>query len=192
MSDYYDKNSGKFTESTVDLDMDELYSHFLERLPKGASILDAGCGTGRDAKNFLNKGYNVTAFDFSEKMVEVASNLIGQEVMQMSFLDLDEESKYDGIWACASILHCKRVELSDVFKKFHESLKPIGVIYTSFKYGDFEGERNGRFFTDFTETSFLELNEKLGLFKTEKYWITNDIRPGRESERWLNLILEKR
>ena len=191
MNDYYDENSKQFVENTIDIDMNELYSHFLKYLKKGATILDAGCGTGRDAKNFIDKGYNISAFDYSERMVKVASDLTGQQVKQMSFLDLNDVDKYDGIWACASILHCKLNELDDVFKKFHKSLKTRGIIYGSFKYGDFEGMRNGRYFTCFTEDSFKILNERLGIFLIEKSWITNDLRPDREDEKWLNLILMK-
>ena len=71
------------------------------------------------------------------------------------------------------------------------ALKEHGIIYTSFKYGTFEGERNGRFFTDFTEETFRKFVADVDGIRIEETWITGDVRPGRGDERWLNLILRK-
>ena len=100
-------------------------------------------------------------------------------------------NQYDGIWACSSILHLPKKELLPVIQKMCEALKDNGIIYTSFKYGDFEGERNGRYFTDFTEKTFREYIEKVPELTIEEAWITSDVRPGRGEEKWLNLILRK-
>ena len=72
------------------------------------------------------------------------------------------------------------------------ALKINGVIYTSFKYGVFEGERNGRYFTDFTEETFTEFIKGMTGVTAEKMWITDDVRPERGEEKWLNMILRKR
>jgi hypothetical protein len=77
-------------------------------------------------------------------------------------------------------------------KKMIAALKPNGIIYTSFKYGTFEGERNGRYFTDFTEESFANFMQDIEGVLVEEQWITSDVRPGRGEEKWLNLILRKR
>ena len=74
----------------------------------------------------------------------------------MLFQNLDEEDQYDGIWACSSILHLPKDELKIVLNKMSRALRANGIIYTSFKYGNFEGERNGRFFTDFTLEIFKD------------------------------------
>ena len=74
----------------------------------------------------------------------------------MLFEELDVVEKYDGIWACASILHVEKKKLPDILKRMATATKNGGVIYTSFKYGDFEGEKNGRYFTYLTEESFLK------------------------------------
>ena len=78
-----------------------------------------------------------------------------------------------------------------VIEKMNLALKQNGIIYTSFKYGDFEGERNGRYFTDMTEISFKKLIENIRDLRIEEYWITSDVRPGLNEEKWLNLILRK-
>ena len=109
----------------------------------------------------------------------------------MLFQELNAKEKYDGIWACASILHVKREELPEIIRKMSLAAKANGIIYLSFKYGDFEGERNGRYFTDMTEESMAKLFVDFPEFTVEKQWITGDVRAGRGDERWLNMILRK-
>ena len=109
----------------------------------------------------------------------------------MLFQELAEVDKYDGIWACSSILHLPPNELADVMRKMITALKPGGIIYTSFKYGTFAGVRNGRYFTDMTEETFEEFLKRITNIKIEEQWITSDVRPERSEEKWLNLILRK-
>ncbi len=71
------------------------------------------------------------------------------------------------------------------------AVKQGGVIYTSFKYGSFQGIKNGRYFTYLTEGSFEALLQEIGGLEIDKEWITSDVRPGRGEEKWLNLILRK-
>ncbi len=107
------------------------------------------------------------------------------------FSELDAEEKYDGIWACASILHLPKEELKDVFVRMIRAVNPGGYIYVSFKYGDFEGYRNERYFTDFTLESFRKFQEQFSEVEIREEWISSDVRPGRGDEKWLNEILQK-
>ena len=190
--DYYNKNATEFITSTVTVDFTQTQDHFLKLLIPESFILDFGCGSGRDTKYFFSKGYRVDAIDGSEKLVEAASNYTGIEVRRMLFQELNECSKYDGIWACSSILHLSKEELVGVFGRMSAALKPEGIVYTSFKYGEFEGWRNGRYFTDFTEETFAEFVKNIRTLDVEECWITNDVRPDKGEEKWLNLILRKR
>ena len=189
--DYYNLNAENFIENTQNVDMHLAQDKFLHLLNEGAAILDFGCGSGRDTKYFLDKGCRVTATDGSAELCRWASAFTGIEVKEMLFGELDEIDTYDGIWACSSILHLPKNELLLVIRKMSDALKSTGVIYTSFKYSDFEGVRNGRYFTDFTEDSFQEFIAEIPELTIEDYWITSDVRPGRGDERWLNLILRK-
>ena len=189
--DYYNLNAENFIENTQNVDMHLAQDKFLHLLNEGSSILDFGCGSGRDTKYFLDQGYQVTAIDGSAEICRLASAFTGIEVKEMLFQELDEIDTYDGIWACSSILHLPKNELLLVIRKMSDALKSTGVIYTSFKYSDFEGVRNGRYFTDFTEDSFMEFIAEIPELMIEDYWITGDVRPGRGDERWLNLILRK-
>ena len=143
---YYQENAGVFVEGTVSADMHDARTRFLRLLPSQAYILDFGCGSGRDTKAFLEQGCRVDAADGSAELCRMATELTGIQVKQMLFEELSTVEQYDGIWACASILHLPRKELGGILQKISDALKPGGVLYSSFKYGDFEGIRGGRYF----------------------------------------------
>lgn len=188
--DYYNQNVTTFIADTISVDLKDTQNKFINALP-GDKILDLGCGSGRDTKYFLEIGLKVTAVDGSEELCKRASDYLGIPVYHMLFQELDLEDEYNGIWACSSILHLPKDELRTVFYKMVTALKSSGVIYTSFKYGEFEGERNGRYFTDFTIELFNEFIKNILDLKIEEQWITEDVRPGRRDEKWLNLLLRK-
>lgn len=188
---YYNQNAEVFNQSTINVDFRSTQDRFLKRLPKTAAILDFGCGSGRDTKYFLSQGHNVMATDGSEELCKLASEYTGIPVKHMLFQDLDEKDTYNAIWACSSILHLPYGDLISVFNKMANALKENGIVYTSFKYGTFEGERNGRYFTDMTEEKFETLLKEIEAFHIEEQWVTSDVRPDRGDEKWLNLILRK-
>lgn len=188
--DYYNQNAASFIQGTVSVNFRETQDKFLQLL-NGKRILDFGCGSGRDTKYFLEAGFDVTATDGSEELCKSASDYTGIQVKHMLFQDLNEVGYYNGIWACSSILHLPKDELRIVMNKMSEALKTNGIIYTSFKYGHFEGERNGRLFTDFTLETFKGFAKDIKEIAIEDSWITGDVRNGRENEKWLNLILRK-
>ncbi len=215
--DYYENHAESFVEGTDKVEFSSIQDKFLsymERLrtvngkeknawsddPNGLSqdvplrILDFGCGSGRDTKYFLERGYEVDACDGSEHICAIASEKTGIAVKQMLFSELHVKAKYDGIWACSSILHLPKDELAEVFWRMVQAVKPGGFLYVSFKYGTYEGERNGRYFTDFTEENFRDFLEKDVRIKElflEELWVTNDVRPKRQDEKWLNAILRR-
>lgn len=188
---FYNENAAAFVNSTLSVDFMETQERFACKLKDSANILDFGCGSGRDTRYFLEKGFKVDATDGSEELCKMASEYTGIDVKCMLFQELDEIGKYDGIWACSSILHLPKAELKPVLAKMLKALKYDGIIYTSFKHSDFEGVRNGRYFTDFTIDVFKEFISDCDI-EISEYWITGDVRPGRENEQWLNLILKKK
>lgn len=190
--DYYNENAQLFAATTASVDFSLTQARFATYLPQDGSVLDFGCGSGRDTKYFLSRGFQVTAADGSEELCKFASQYAGIPVKHMLFHELDDKEQYDGIWACSSILHLPLEELIPVLEKMAKALKPQGIIYTSFKYGNFAGERNGRYFTDMTEISFAALLQNITSLKTEEQWITSDVRPERGDEKWLNVILRKK
>lgn len=186
---YYDEHAAAFTADTVTTDMGAIQEAFIRQLHPGAHILDLGCGSGRDSKLFLSKGFTVTPVDGSGEMCTIAKANTGLEVRQLLFKNLDYIEAFDAVWACASLLHVPSNDLPHIFALIHRALKGRGLLYCSFKHGTFEGERNGRFFTDLTEDGIEKLLPPL--FSPTRIWTTSDARPGRSGERWLNIMALK-
>lgn len=190
--DFYNSMAADFVQGTIHADVESLRQSFLKYLPQGAAILDLGCGSGRDSKYFLDKGYNVTAVDGSAELCKMASAFIGREVAQITFDKLEDNQMFDGVWACASLLHVPYAQLPSIFSRISRALKPGGYLYVSFKYGTFEGERNGRHFTDLTEDRLTILISQHEELEIKEMAISNDVREDRHSEKWINAIIKKR
>lgn len=188
--DYYDINALEFFESTFQMDMESLYQPFLRYLQDHAFILDLGCGSGRDTLAFKNKGYQVAATDYSKELVDKASQLTGINVRFESFYELSEQNQYDGIWACASLLHCERECLAEVLEKILKALKVKGICYMSFKYGAGDRYKDGRQFTDMDESQAQNLLRKFDNILLLQQWISIDKRPD-HNEDWLNIVFQK-
>ncbi|MEN8075353.1 class I SAM-dependent methyltransferase [Clostridioides difficile] len=190
--DFYNTNSEIYIETTLSIDMSNLYSEFLNSIPKGGDILDLGCGSGRDSKAFLERGYKVTAVDGSIELARSASKVIGQEVLVSKFEELSLVDKYDGIWACASLLHVDRRNIVDVIKNVSSNLKRNGIFYMSFKYGKDEYiDEKGRYFNCYTEESFQEVIKEVPQLGIIKMYKSGDVLGGRGSLVWLNIFLVK-
>ncbi|MCG9626174.1 class I SAM-dependent methyltransferase [Vibrio mediterranei] len=188
---YYDNNAQEFYNGTVNLEMQSLYNEFLPLIPPNGSILDAGCGSGRDTLAFKSQGFKVHAIDASAELAQLAETLIKQPVEVTTFQQFNSSVQFDAVWACASLLHVPFDELSLVFNNLANLLNDGGVFYCSFKYGDDEVERNGRFFTNLDEARLNIILAATSL-AAQKLWKTSDLRKGREKEQWLNAILVKR
>ena len=204
---YYNENAESYFDGTVNALLQEQLNRFLNYIPKGGRILDLGCGSGRDTKYFLEQGYLVDAIDGSEELCKMASRYTGISVMNKTFDEVKDYERYDGIWACASLLHVPVMQMFNLIEDLAYSLKPQGVIYIAMKYGEFSGYRSGRFFADWTpralkalinsceynvdvetSTGYRTTRERLSLLDI---WETGDVRPERNSENWVNVLAEK-
>lgn len=188
---FYRDNSLSFTESTLKVDMSPLYQRFIPHLPKSGHILDAGCGSGRDALYFKELGFTVSAFDACPELAGFASHLLGEEVAIKTFAEVNEQEQFDGIWCCASLLHVAKIDLAITFQRLANALKANGILYVSFKYGNQERNSQGRHFTDLNEEGLNDLIKSQSRLKIIEVWQTGDQRPGREHERWLNALIKK-
>ena len=187
---FYEAEAIRFFAETASVDMRDLYEQFLPSIPEGGLILDAGCGSGRDSKAFISRGYRVSAFDASSKLVEMAGEFIGQPVSLRTFHEVSELACYDGIWACASLLHLRETELPGALIKLWAALKPGGTLYASFKIGDGERSQQGRHFTDANEPRVNTWLADLVEIAEKKFWITVDQRPGKTGQ-WLNALIKR-
>lgn len=178
---FYDQNSDEYFAKTQRIEMSAAYQKFIPLLPKNGKILDAGCGSGRDARCFREMGFSVTAFDASIELVRLAREKNGVDASHDSFEAFDCVDVFDGIWACASLLHVPHSRLTRVIRKLTLFLKPNGFFYVSFKEGTGVHQEGERTFSDLTEHDLRTVIESCEL-RLQCLW-RNDI--------WINAISEK-
>ena len=187
---YYNKNAADYYEETVDNNMEEIIEKFLEHIPADSAIMDLGCGSGRDSLYFINEGFDVTAVDGSEELCELAQVHIGQDVLNMTFDELEFDDVFDGVWACSSLLHVPKKDIKAILGKVVRSLKKDGVLYMSFRYGEFEGMRDGRYYSDYRLHPLRDMLREIeeidiiDIFKTESNY--NNIQ-----KEWINVFVRK-
>lgn len=187
---FYNENAESFFNDTVNVNLNTIYQHFLPKLPSNAHILDAGCGSGRDAKYFIEQGFQVSAFDASDELAKKSSEYTSLMVEVNTFEHYQSTHTLDAIWACASLLHVTSAQLPQAFTNLAKQLTTGGLFYCSFKYGNADIERSGRSFTNADEQRLKQFIQGSGLI-IESTWITTDARPNRQDEKWLNAILIK-
>ncbi len=185
---YYDTHADEYVADTLNADMSEQYGKYLPWLGKGARILDLGCGSGRDSRYFISRGFDVTPVDGSPEMCRRAAALTGRNVREIKFEDLDYDGVFDGVWACASLLHVRKDEMNGILSRVSRALRPDGVLYISFKYGDGERLSAGRIYSDYTEDALDTLINNDAHLRMIEWWINEDSRPDHSDDLWLNVI----
>ena len=188
---YYNINAKRFYEDTVEIDLKDFYPKFLKHIPNNGKILDLGCGSGRDSLYFIKKGYLVTSIDGSKEMVKLSSQLTSQKTHLLNIENIDFENEYDGIWAYASLLHIDESITKDVIGKLGKALKKDGVLYASYKYGKGTYKNGLRFFNNYNERDFKKLICEINGLDFLTYWITKDLRPNRQDEKWLSVLMKR-
>ena len=189
--EYYEKNATKSVESTINADVSELYRPFEELLTPGCRILDLGCGSGRDSKYFAGKGYDVVALDPSSAMCTQTKTFAHVPVYAMKAEEIQFTNVFDGIWACASLLHVPRNEQENTLKKIAVALKDNGILYASWKYGDQNREVDGRLFTNMTSSLLFDMIKRIPEYTVINMWRTRDVRNENQTQIWLNVLLRR-
>jgi SAM-dependent methyltransferase len=167
--------------------MEGLHARFLAHVPPGGAVLDAGCGSGRDALAFHEAGYAVSAFDGSARLAEIAARTTGLPVRHLTFAEMDWAGALDGIWACATLLHLTPADLPGALANIRRALKPGGAFFCSFKEGDAERLVGGRYFNDMTLEA-LRARLDAAEFEPLDLWGSEDVRPDRVGERWVSAV----
>ena len=186
--DWYRMNAETFIAGSEGVDMSAQYRPFLALVAPGGRILDLGSGAGNASLYFTQAGYRVLAVDACAELLEHTRQRVGCEVRRLRFEDLDYTDAFDGVWACASLLHVPKAGLPAMFRLVRKKKKKGGVFYASFKYGDAERVKNGRSFTDLNEDSLRSLLEEAGGFRIADLWTSADARPERAHERWVDVL----
>lgn len=190
--DYYNKYAANVFEDTVEQDMGPAIREFLALLEEGDTILDMGCGSGRDSLTFYELGYDVTPLDGAEEMCRLAEVHTGLDVLQMTYEEMDFDGAFDGVWACGALIHMPKKELPDIFKKVAKALEEDGVFYLSMRLGDSDGFRGERYFNAFSERELCSLVESDRYFQVVKEWVSKDSRSNHPNTQWINILARKR
>lgn len=188
---FYEDNAEDFFQRSVEADMLPAQRTFAALLPRGGRVLDAGCGSGRDALAFREMGFDVTAIEAAPKLAALARAHTGLLVEVMTFDQVAWRDRFDGIWACASLLHVARAELPVVLERLRDALRPGGAFYMSFKYGTAERDAGTRRFTDLDEAGGAALLAAADGLELVSMDVTGDARADRAGERWLSILCHR-
>ena len=188
---YYDMHADEYFEQTCGVDFSDAYGRFLKYIPAGGSIVDLGCGSGRDTAWFTAHGYQAIGVDASEKMVELACERLHIQAQVARMEDWIAETPFDGIWCCASLLHLDDEALRSFFEHLAVNLKEGGALFISVKTGIRSGDDSlGRYMVDFSEQKLEGLHSYCKGLAIEEIWYTRD-ELGRDAFRWMNAILRR-
>ena len=189
--EFYETNAQAFFDRSVEADMAQGHAEFVALLPADGRVLDAGCGSGRDALAFHRRGFRVTAMEASESLAALARAHTGLPIEVMTFDDIAWREAFDGVWACASLLHVARAELPAAVGRLRDALVPGGVLWMSFKYGTEERTVAGRTFTDMDEALALGLLAATGGLELIGMDVSGDVRADHTGERWLSVLCRR-
>lgn len=191
-SEYYKKEAASYCAETLSFGVDDLYPPFLSKLSPNAHILDLGCGAGRDSRHFLQQGYQITALDSSPAIAAFAEKEINAPVEVKTFSEIRAIDTFDGVWANASLLHCPKGQIEEVFRRLINSLRANGVWFMSFKYGSKETmDHCGRFFNNYTKESLTDLLCSFDEIQIQDVWENTCLLRGK-NQCWVNAIVKKK
>ena len=189
--EYFDQNAERCFADAFTITERTNQDHFLSYVKPGGSILDFGCGSGRDTAYFRERGYRVTPTDGSREMCRLASEYLGMPVRVLEFGELEDVDRYDGIFASASIMHVEYERLLDILPKLARALRTEGVLYVSFKYGETDGYLGKRYYTNMTEERLARMLAQVPQLEVVEQGIFGNEHPGQPDFRWLYAYLRK-
>jgi mutator protein MutT len=188
---YYNAHAASYIRETINRDIMDIREHFISMLTPGSHILDLGCGSGRDSRVFLDHGFRVTAIDASPAIATITSDFLAQDVLVMKAQDICDNEKYDGIWACASLLHIADSEMSATVKRIADAVRPGGIAYISFKRGtNCNIDDKGRFINRYTLEQFTKICLEIPHIELSAHYESVSITHN-SKEYWLNIFISK-
>ena len=187
---FYRDNAREYVRETVDVDgIAPMRRRFVELLAANSLILDLGCGSGRDSKFFLELGHQVVAIDPVKEIAACAAQYLQQPVFIKKAEEIDEQNIYDGIWACASLLHIPKSRIAEALSRIAHALKPWGSWYMSFKQGEREEQdQRQRFFNNYSLAAMRNLLDGLPQLQIIDLSESRSTLRG-EQQTWINVLV---
>lgn len=185
---YYDRNAAEYAKFTRSQSMEQAVQLVADQLNPGATVLDFGCGAGRDLLEFRRRHLNAVGLDASSELAAIAANFSGCPVVvadmeQMPFA----EGSFDAVWASASILHISRANLAQTLRDVRRVLKSGGRFFSSVKLGQGqERDRYGRYFSYFEADEWLAFLAAAGFWKTDLVRDTERMEEG--GKQWVRTL----
>lgn len=192
--EHYNRNADAFFAGTIDHDVSQNIDALLGAIegPAPYTILDLGCGPGRDLKTFSAMGHRAIGLDGSEKFVEMARAYSGCPVWHQDFVHLElPEEMFDGIFANAVLFHVPRADLPSVLADLHRGLKPGGVLFSSNPRGHNEEAWNGNRYGSYYDYETWERYLAAAGFAPIHHYYRPAGLP-REQQPWLASVWRKR
>ena len=188
MQDYYHNNSQDYFDKTIAIDPSGFLSTFVRYLPPRATILDAGCGSGRDLLWLKKKGFDPLGFERSPGLAALAGKKSGCPVIQGDFTGYDFSAlAVDAVLLSGALVHLGREELAPVFQNVLKALNPGGHVYLSLKQGRGNSVApDGREFTLWDDDELRSVFAELGLQVKDFSTNTSAMETG---EIWLAYVL---
>lgn len=161
---YYDDNAQIYAESTLQLSMDQSIELFSTHLRRGDRVIDLGCGSGRDLREFMSRGFCPFGFDLSYALGQIAAKYSECPIIVGDLRALPFGSgSFNGAWASASLHHLQRNDVPTALTEILRVLHVGGVFFSSVKCGDGESiDSNGRWFSYFQPEEWVSQLERVG------------------------------
>lgn len=131
---HYEQRAAEFRDGTLGHDVSQNIAALLRHIKAAPplTLLDFGCGPGRDLKSFAAMGHRAIGLEGASAFAAMAREFSGCEVWQQDFLDLElPAERFHGIFANASLFHIPSQELPRVLRQLHAALRPEGVLFSS-------------------------------------------------------------
>lgn len=188
---FYNKNHENYDNDTSQLELKEQWKIFESRIRPGGKILDIGCGSGRDITHFQTRGFSVEGLEPSTAMAEMARKRTNARIYIQPAEQLCANNQYDGIWACASLLHISKKNIKETIQRIAQALNKNGHAYISVKSGSGElRKEDGRLFSNYSSEELKEIISTIPEIVIVTLWTTPDAAQ-REDLEWINLLLKK-
>jgi len=193
---YYESNAKELSKRYESAKMDNIHTLLKSTFPANSSLLEIGCGSGRDASFMYQNGYDVLAIDGSREMIAEARVCHPELDERLEVIKIPDElnfepSSFDGVYSIATLMHLEKEAIDHTIEKITSILKPGGKFFfsVSIQRDDIDDQgkdEKGRHFTTMSADEWIACCEKYGLIL--EYSETANDGLGRNEVKWVTQV----